>query len=142
MSSPFHSGQAVLAHELGHLKCDHGLWLTVANVLASGTVSVLPVVTGMVQEALLRWLRAGELTCDRAALLVAQVRDVMRVYLGLNPVCVIYISSDRARRWQRPAAQPQQKNRISNLPFEGSGCGGPRFPQRLHCQSLCKGHAA
>lgn len=30
--------QAVLAHELGHLKCDHGLWLTVANVLASGTV--------------------------------------------------------------------------------------------------------
>ncbi|KAG2425766.1 hypothetical protein HXX76_013392 [Chlamydomonas incerta] len=64
--------QAVLAHELGHLKCDHGLWLTVANVLASGTVSVLPVVTGMVQEALLRWLRAAELTCDRAALLVAQ----------------------------------------------------------------------
>ncbi|GLC33075.1 hypothetical protein PLESTB_000373200 [Pleodorina starrii] len=64
--------QAVLAHELGHLKCDHGLWLTVANVLASGTVSVLPVVTGMVQEALMRWLRAAELTCDRAALLVAQ----------------------------------------------------------------------
>ncbi len=63
----------MLAHELGHLKCDHGLWLTVANVLASGTVSVLPVVTGMVQEALLRWLRAAELTCDRAALLVAQV---------------------------------------------------------------------
>jgi len=64
--------QAVLAHELGHLKCDHGLWLTVANVLASGTVSVLPVVTGMVEEALMRWLRAAELTCDRAALLVAQ----------------------------------------------------------------------
>lgn len=32
--------QAVLAHELGHLKCDHGVWLTAANVLASGTVSV------------------------------------------------------------------------------------------------------
>ena len=65
--------QAVLAHELGHLKCDHGLWLTVANVLASGTVSLLPVITGMVEEALMRWLRAAELTCDRAALLVAQV---------------------------------------------------------------------
>jgi Zn-dependent protease with chaperone function len=65
--------QAVLAHELGHLKCDHGLWLTVANVLASGTVSVLPIVSGMVQEALMRWLRAAELTCDRAALLVSQV---------------------------------------------------------------------
>ncbi|EFJ47524.1 hypothetical protein VOLCADRAFT_105085 [Volvox carteri f. nagariensis] len=69
--------QAVLAHELGHLKCDHGLWLTVANVLASGTVSVLPVVTGMVQEALMRWLRAAELTCDRAALLVAQDSKVV-----------------------------------------------------------------
>ena len=32
--------QAVLAHELGHLKCDHGVWLTAANVIASGTVSV------------------------------------------------------------------------------------------------------
>jgi len=64
--------QAVLAHELGHLKCDHGLWLTIANVLANGTVSVLPVISGMVEEALMRWLRAAELTCDRAALLVAQ----------------------------------------------------------------------
>jgi Zn-dependent protease with chaperone function len=38
--------QAVLAHELGHLKCDHGLWLTVANMLADGTVSLLPVISG------------------------------------------------------------------------------------------------
>lgn len=35
-------------------------------------VSVLPVVSGVVEEALMRWLRAAELTCDRAALLVAQ----------------------------------------------------------------------
>eukprot|EP00878_Enallax_costatus_P036853 GHUV01041425.1.p1 GENE.GHUV01041425.1~~GHUV01041425.1.p1 ORF type:complete len:305 (+),score=59.94 GHUV01041425.1:381-1295(+) len=64
--------QAVIAHELGHLKCDHGLWLTIANVLASGTVSLLPLISGTVEDALLRWLRAAELTCDRAALLVAQ----------------------------------------------------------------------
>jgi Zn-dependent protease with chaperone function len=64
--------QAVLAHELGHLKCDHGLWLTVANVIASGAVSMLPIVSGAVEDALMRWLRAAELTCDRAALLVAQ----------------------------------------------------------------------
>ena len=64
----------MLSNELGHLKCDHGLWLTVANVLASGTVSVLPIISDMIEEALMRWLRAAELTCDRAALLVAQVR--------------------------------------------------------------------
>lgn len=69
--------QAVLAHELGHLKCDHGVWLTIANVLASGTVSVLPVISGIVEEALFRWLRAAELTCDRAALLVAQDSKVV-----------------------------------------------------------------
>ena len=64
--------QAVLAHELGHLKCEHGVWLTAANVLALGTVSLLPWVNNAVQEALTRWLRAAELTCDRAALLVSQ----------------------------------------------------------------------
>eukprot|EP01024_Parvocaulis_polyphysoides_P073864 TRINITY_DN9530_c1_g1_i2.p1 TRINITY_DN9530_c1_g1~~TRINITY_DN9530_c1_g1_i2.p1 ORF type:complete len:343 (+),score=29.19 TRINITY_DN9530_c1_g1_i2:84-1112(+) len=64
--------KVVIAHELGHLKCDHGVWLTVANLLASRTVSILPIITGPVEEELFRWLRAAELTCDRAALLVTQ----------------------------------------------------------------------
>lgn len=67
--------QAVLAHELGHLKCDHGVWLTFANILTLGAYS-LPGLGGIIaqrlEEQLLRWLRAAELTCDRAALLVAQ----------------------------------------------------------------------
>ncbi|RZS01036.1 hypothetical protein BHM03_00030834 [Ensete ventricosum] len=32
--------QAVLAHELGHLKCDHGVWLTFANIITLGAYSV------------------------------------------------------------------------------------------------------
>ncbi|XP_018625274.1 plastoglobule-localized metallopeptidase 48, chloroplastic isoform X2 [Nicotiana tomentosiformis] len=67
--------QAVLAHELGHLKCDHGLWLTFANILTLGAYTV-PGIGGLIaqrlEEQLFRWLRAAELTCDRAALLVAQ----------------------------------------------------------------------
>lgn len=39
-------------------------------------MSLLPVVSAAVEEGLLRWLRAAELTCDRAALLVAQDRWV------------------------------------------------------------------
>lgn len=35
-----YSFQAVLAHELGHLKCDHGVWLTFANVLTLGAYTV------------------------------------------------------------------------------------------------------
>ncbi|XP_020571840.1 uncharacterized protein LOC110018758 isoform X2 [Phalaenopsis equestris] len=67
--------QAVLAHELGHLKCDHGVWLTFANILTLGAYSVPGfggIIAQRLEEQLLRWLRAAELTCDRAALLVAQ----------------------------------------------------------------------
>jgi Zn-dependent protease with chaperone function len=66
--------QAVIAHELGHLKCDHGVWLTVANLLSLG-IEISPLVpqfvVSNVQDELLRWSRAAELTCDRAALIVA-----------------------------------------------------------------------
>ncbi len=48
-----------------------------ANVLATNTLSVLPLLSGAVEEGLLRWLRAAELTCDRAALLVAQDHRVV-----------------------------------------------------------------
>ena len=69
--------QAVLAHELAHLKCDHGLWLNLANAMALGASLTLPGPLGSMlgrnlEEQLLRWARAAELTCDRAAMLVAQ----------------------------------------------------------------------
>ena len=54
------------------MKCDHAVWLTAANVLALGTVSLLPIVSATVEDAVMRWLRAAELSCDRAALLVVQ----------------------------------------------------------------------
>jgi Zn-dependent protease with chaperone function len=62
--------KAVLAHELAHLKCNHGLYLASANALASGASGLLgPLVAPALESALLRWLRAAELTCDRGALL-------------------------------------------------------------------------
>jgi Zn-dependent protease with chaperone function len=66
--------QVVIAHELGHLKCDHGVWLTVANVLATTSSSVLPVVSAAVEEALFKWMRAAELTCDRCAVPPLRIR--------------------------------------------------------------------
>lgn len=67
--------QAVIAHELGHLKCDHGVYLTLVNliVLAAGQ---LPRLGGFIAQALqsqlLEWVRCAEFTCDRAALLATQ----------------------------------------------------------------------
>ncbi|XP_042047151.1 protease HtpX homolog isoform X1 [Salvia splendens] len=83
--------QAVLAHELGHLKCDHGVWLTFANILTVGAYSV-PGIGGFIaqqlEEQLFRWLRAAELTCDRAALLVARdPKVVISVLMKLAGGC-------------------------------------------------------
>lgn len=69
--------QAVLAHELGHLKSEHGVWVTMANLLLLLSTSSLGNILGqIVYEAfntqLLLWQRAAELTCDRAMLLVIQ----------------------------------------------------------------------
>ncbi len=67
--------QAVIAHELGHLKCDHGVYLTIANILilAAGQ---LPNLGGWIAQNLraqmLQWVRCAEFTCDRAALLAIQ----------------------------------------------------------------------
>jgi len=70
--------EAVLAHELGHLKCDHGTWLSLANAAHMGASSLplparilQPFIDGF-QGELYKWQRAAELSCDRAALLVAQ----------------------------------------------------------------------
>jgi Zn-dependent protease with chaperone function len=59
--------RAVIGHELGHLKCEHSVWLTIAGLAAD-----LPVVGASARGVLQRWRLAAELTCDRAALLVAQ----------------------------------------------------------------------
>ncbi|WP_448571397.1 M48 family metallopeptidase [Trichothermofontia sp.] len=67
--------QAVMAHELGHLKCDHGVYLTLANlmILAAGQLpSFGGAIAQNLQAQIMEWLRCAELTCDRAALLVAR----------------------------------------------------------------------
>ncbi len=67
--------KAVMAHELGHLKCEHGVYITLANlvVMAAGLVPTWgTLIAQSLQNQLLQWLRCAEFTCDRAALLVAQ----------------------------------------------------------------------
>lgn len=63
--------QAILGHELGHLKCEHALYLTLGG-LASTPIRNLPFLGSSADNLLQRWRLAAEYTCDRAALLVAQ----------------------------------------------------------------------
>lgn len=71
--------QAVIAHELGHLKCEHSVYLTLANlvILAASTTVWGSVLAQSLQERLMEWVRCAEFTCDRAALLVSQNSDTV-----------------------------------------------------------------
>lgn len=84
--------QAVIAHELGHLKCDHGVYLTLANLIVLATGQMPPFgdwLAQRLQSQLLEWVRCAEFTCDRAALLVAQdpriVASVLMKLAGGSP---------------------------------------------------------
>ncbi|MEA5570892.1 M48 family metallopeptidase [Calothrix sp. UHCC 0171] len=79
--------QAVIAHELGHLKCDHSVYLTPVNLLilaAAAVPTIGTVLAQSIQAQLLEWVRCAEFTCDRAALLATQnPKAVMSVLMKL-----------------------------------------------------------
>jgi Zn-dependent protease with chaperone function len=68
--------QAIIGHELGHLKCEHSLYLTLGG-LASTPLRSLPFIGASAESLLEQWRLAAEYTCDRAAMLVAQDSSVV-----------------------------------------------------------------
>jgi Zn-dependent protease with chaperone function len=93
--------QAVIAHELGHLKCDHSVYLTPVNLLILAA-AILPNVGAVVAQALqaqlLEWVRCAEFTCDRAALLATQdpkvVMSVLMKLAGGSPTLAPKLNLD------------------------------------------------
>lgn len=93
--------QAVIAHELGHLKCEHGVFLTPVNilVLAAGLIPNWGrVIAQSIQAQMLEWLRCAEFTCDRAALLATQnpkvVSSVLMKLAGGSPTLAPQLNLD------------------------------------------------
>ena len=77
---------AVLAHEMGHIHCQHLLYKAAADtllLLLAGLImktpmaSILGTIAWPVQMALLMWRHKSELSCDRTALLVTQDERVV-----------------------------------------------------------------
>lgn len=93
--------QAVIAHELGHLKCEHGVYLTMANVFVLAA-NLLPawgtVLAQSLQERMLQWVRCAEFSCDRAALLASQdpkiVMSVLMKLAGGSPTLAPLLNLD------------------------------------------------
>jgi Zn-dependent protease with chaperone function len=86
--------QVVLAHETGHILCDHSYYLTLLAILQRLVQLPLSLVGQLPVRALLlvllEWFRAAELSCDRAATLVvgdpmATCRALMHVAGGSLP---------------------------------------------------------
>ncbi|HEY9870675.1 MAG TPA: M48 family metalloprotease, partial [Candidatus Obscuribacterales bacterium] len=79
---------AVLAHELGHVKCGHVLYRSIAYFLAHIASRVLGLggLASMgLAMALFEWSRKSELSADRAELLVVQDVDVcLRLHMKLS----------------------------------------------------------
>jgi Zn-dependent protease with chaperone function len=93
--------QAVIAHELGHLKCEHGVYLTLANliVVAAGQLPEWGTVLAQgMQMQLMQWLRCAEFSCDRAALLATQnprvVASVLMKLAGGSPKLMSQLNLD------------------------------------------------
>lgn len=70
---------AVIAHELGHIKCGHVLYKTMARgikpliqMIGSATLGIGTLVGSGIEAALVSWNRRSELSADRAALLTMQ----------------------------------------------------------------------
>ena len=70
--------RVILAHELGHLKCDHSILIQMsfwvmgaANLLGDITLGLGKAITTGLVYAFYEWRRKAELSADRAALLVS-----------------------------------------------------------------------
>jgi Zn-dependent protease with chaperone function len=68
--------RVLLAHEMGHVISGHGLYHTVAAILAVMSLGALPALAGLavlpIRLAFLEWSRKSELSADRAGLLGSQ----------------------------------------------------------------------
>jgi len=112
--------QAVIAHELGHLKCEHSVYLTIANLLimAAGQLPRIGVVLERpLRMQMLEWVRCAEFTCDRAALLVAQdprvVMSLLMKLSGGSPSLMAELDLDsfidQARHYEESSKDPLGK---------------------------------
>jgi Zn-dependent protease with chaperone function len=112
--------QAVIAHELGHLKCEHSVYLTIANLLIMAA-GQLPRIGLLLERPLklqlLEWVRCAEFTCDRAALLVAQdpkvVMSLLMKLSGGSPSLMAELDLDsfidQARHYEESSKDPMGK---------------------------------
>lgn len=90
----------VFAHEVGHIKCGHVLYKTMARhfkflleLASQATLGFSSLISGGLQVAMFDWERKSELSADRAALIAVQSQSVVnRMYMKLAGATSKYAS--------------------------------------------------
>lgn len=97
--------EAIIGHELGHLKCSHSLYLTLGG-LASAPLRGLPLLGSQAEQLLQEWRLAAEYSCDRAALLVAQDSNVvagamLKLFAGTSKATNTQAFIDQSKEYEQ-----------------------------------------
>ena len=85
---------AVLAHECGHILCQHVLYQTLANAIFSFGESFSDSLVGMVgnvamkpiRQALIAWSRASELSADRVACAITSAEALAHALIKIDMI--------------------------------------------------------
>lgn len=97
--------QAIIGHELGHIKCSHSIYLTLGGI-ASTPLRGVPFLGSQAEKLLQEWRLAAEFTCDRAALLVSQDVNVvagamLKLFAGTSRATNTQAFIDQSREYER-----------------------------------------
>lgn len=98
---------AVLAHECGHIICEHVVYQTFANAVFSFGESFTGSVAGIfgnvaikpIKQALISWCRASELSADRIACLIVSAETLGRVLARINLIPKYIIEEMDINEW-------------------------------------------
>jgi Zn-dependent protease with chaperone function len=113
--------RTVLAHELGHIKCDHtiliqmALWIMgAASLLGELTLGLGNLISSGLIFAFYEWRRKAELSADRAALLVMDdIEPIMRTMMKLAGGSKKYGHEVSLKEFQKQAEEYQELDRNS-----------------------------
>ena len=104
---------AVLAHECGHIVCQHVLYSMLANAIFDLGDSIMDSLLGTIgnvamkpiKQALFSWSRASELSADRVACLITSADTLTRVLAKLNGIPEILLQDMNYEAWTEQGAE-------------------------------------
>lgn len=103
---------AVLAHECGHILCQHVLYSMLANAIYDLGDSLMDGIVGSIgnvamkpiKQALFGWYRASELSADRVACIITSPQTLTRVLAKLDGIPPIILKDMDLDEWTKQGA--------------------------------------